>query len=505
MIDDIKQEIAKTNENLDVLPTNNKKNKEKYLEYINSEEGKYQALIDLAKDEIKNRYKKYHKTDCNEELTRLSSEKQDYLMLKNLDSKAKTYQKMDLDYLLYKLDHFYNIDLDAVNEVINKLVNKFRVVGINLQSKDFNYSSYVNEYMMVVINNGIDKQKIHDVFDNIYWQCPYILLDIGLNFKSIYYRYESRISKYYKEKYKDNKGMQEYLDRFNKTINKIENIKHNDEAYIENLFVNKELIIGEYSETSIDKLKHEIICCENESTYNNLLKLNDSLEEYKEYLKYQFIIDDLKKLYADKNNYKGQFINKLKEINKDENKLFNLNNKLNKTGLFALKDNKKGEVKIEINNIINEISQKYKELDDLYMTDSIYNFITDETSVLDCLKLCANNYFYLAKVIKNQDDSLKENDVNNKILTLKQYLYEGEKSIISNIKINENKNVAQIVMDRYKLVNLNVTEEELTLDNIDAFIKKVNSLIYYYDIKKLNINLDNVNFIINVNKDKIIC
>jgi hypothetical protein len=121
------------------------------------------------------------------------------------------------------------------------------------------------------------------------------------------------------------------------------------------------------------------------------------------------------------------------------------------------------------------------------------------------LKLCANNYFYLAKVIKNQDDSLKENDVNNKILTLKQYLYEGEKSIISNIKINENKNVAQIVMDRYKLVNLNVTEEELTLDNIDAFIKKVNSLIYYYDIKKLNINLDNVNFIINVNKDKIIC
>ena len=44
----------------------------------------------------------------------------------------------------------------------------------------------------------------------------------------------------------------------------------------------------------------------------------DLSHEYKSYLSYGFMIDDMRKLYADREKFKNGFKNKYKEITKEE-------------------------------------------------------------------------------------------------------------------------------------------------------------------------------------------
>ena len=61
----------------------------------------------------------------------------------------------------------------------------------------------------------------------------------------------------------------------------------------------------------------------------NLYKLLNSLYEYKNYLKFKFIIDDMRKKYAEKEQNKNAYAQTQKEIATQEAKLMKLNNKIN--------------------------------------------------------------------------------------------------------------------------------------------------------------------------------
>ena len=85
----------------------------------------------------------------------------------------------------------------------------------------------------------------------------------------------------------------------------------------------------------------------------------NSLWEYKNYLKFKFIIDDIKKKYAEKEQNKNAYAQTQKEIQTRESKLVKLNAKINGTGLFK-KPNEK--LNTEANNLILEIKQYLKQM-----------------------------------------------------------------------------------------------------------------------------------------------
>ena len=258
----------------------------------------------------------------------------------------------------------------------------------------------------------------------------------------------------------------------------------------------------DYNQTNLDKLKKKYLSdIANPNNYANLINLNTTLLEYSGYLDYSFIIEDVKKLYNDKNTYKGKFASKLKEINKKESELFSLNKKLNKTGLFSLKENKKGEAKLKISNIITELILLYKELDELKITEDIFNYLTDETTFYDILNLVSNNYYYFANLSKTINDKTSIDELNDNILKLKKYLFNNTFSLINNIRIKDDKSIIVIIEDHYQLLNINITEDDLTSDNLEVTIKNINILINYYDLEKTSIDLSEISFALTVEKE----
>ena len=236
------------------------------------------------------------------------------------------------------------------------------------------------------------------------------------------------------------------------------------------------------------------------ASYNNLEDLLANIQEYSNYLKFKFIIDDITELFKDKETYKGLYDNKLKEIKKNEKTLFSCNSKLLSKGLLKLNDSKKEIVLGQEKELIKTLYSLYQDLDDLLIKEDIYKYIDINSSIYDVFKVVSNNYEYFLKLLKKDDENITIDDIETKMYDLRYYLLTDNLNIISNTKIGGNAYLSRVISDRYKLACINVTEEDLDPDNIEKTIENIKTLMVYHDISNLNLNYETIKFVLDAEK-----
>ena len=493
----ILKDIETVKANLEILPKKTKVNKAKYNEYLEEQLKKITPMIEEAEKEISKRVEQIKKHNTEESLPE-ERELLDIAKVKRLSSLSSSSNKMNLDYYLYELSSFENNNLEKINGVILKILLAFKEVGIILTPKDFEYSEVVQKYMDTLIN---DYDNIEKVFDDIYWENSNIITQIELNIRYLYFKHKKEIDKYYQSLKEE--PLEEYLTKYielktNQKLNEYQN-----RTYLFNNFINHTLMLTDYSEKTIDGLLTDIILDrEDEDNYLNLTKLSSSLSEYNEYLNFEYIIKDIKELFTKKEEYKGKYDLKLKDITKKEKELFSLNKQINKTGLFKPSLKKINELKLKRNTTITDILSLYIELDELTIQNDIYNNVTNETTYQDILKLTCFNTKYFIKLLKDQIDNLTIEDINQNITNLFEYAFGSEINIISNIAISEEKDIPKIIKDKYRLLNISINEENLNKDDIEKVQKNIEDLIIYYNIKKINLNIQDIDFIFKAEKLK---
>ena len=493
----ILKDIETVKANLEILPKKTKVNKVKYNEYLEEQLKKITPMIEEAEKEISKRVEQIKKHNTEESLPE-ERELLDIAKVKRLSSLSSSSNKMNLDYYLYELSSFENNNLEKINGVILKILLAFKEVGIILTPKDFEYSEVVQKYMDTLIN---DYDNIEKVFDDIYWENSNIITQIELNIRYLYFKHKKEIDKYYQSLKEE--PLEEYLTKYielktNQKLNEYQN-----RTYLFNNFINHTLMLTAYSEKTIDGLLTDIILDrEDEDNYLNLTKLSSSLSEYNEYLNFEYIIKDIKELFTKKEEYKGKYDLKLKDITKKEKELFSLNKQINKTGLFKPNLKKINELKLKRNTTITDILSLYIELDELTIQNDIYNNVTNETNYQDILKLTCFNTKYFIKLLKDQIDNLTIEDINQNITNLFEYAFGSEINIISNIAISEEKDIPKIIKDKYRLLNISINEENLNKDDIEKVQKNIEDLIIYYNIKKINLNIQDIDFIFKTEKLK---
>lgn len=493
----ILKDIDTVKANLEVLPKKTKVNKAKYNEYLEEQLKKITPMIEEAEKEISKRVEQIKKYNTEESLPE-ERELLDIIKVKRLSSLSSSSNKMNLDYYLYELSSFENNNLEKINGVILKILLAFKEVGIILTPKDFEYSEVVQKYMDTLIN---DYDNIEKVFDDIYWENSNIITQIELNFRYLYFKHKKEIDKYYQLLKEE--PLEEYLTKYidlkiNQKLNEYQN-----RTYLFNNFINHTLMLTDYSEKTIDGLLTDIILDrEDEDNYLNLTNLLSSLSEYNEYLNFEYIIKDIKELFTKKEEYKGKYDLKLKDIVKKEKELFSLNKQINKTGLFKPSLKKINELKLKRNTTINDILSLYIELDELTIQNDIFNNVTNETTYQDILKLTCFNTKYFIKLLKDQIDNLTIEDIDQNITNLFEYAFGSEINIISNIAISEEIDTPKIIKDKYRLLNISINEEDLNKDDIEKVTKNIKDLIIYYNIKKINLNIQDIDFIFKAEKLK---
>lgn len=493
MNEQLLNEFNEINSNLEILPTNNAENKKKYIDYLDFCLDKYRPMLEEAKAEINVRLtqtqNKYRDLTLN-----LEDDSIDYLSLKLSDSRVFSDEKMNLPYLFYKLRNLDNSDLKAVNDIINKIIDSFKNTGIILKDTDFNYSDNVNKYMKALLLND---KKIQDIFNEIYFETSDLLIQIELNFRYLYYKNKNKIDDYYKQKY-STFDFNKFISNHRQIINNNEKIKHGSVKYIYDKFMNKEYDPEDFiSESRVQNLFSKILTDPaNERNYENLIKLKNALYEYKGCIKYEYIINDFKELYTHKEEYKDLFQNKLKEISKKEKNIFSLNKKINKKGLFKLNKNKLAAVKSEKNKVILELSNDYKELDDLKIKHYIFNFTNEESDYYNALKFASYDFVYFVELLEKDNEELNIENIDKHLLNLNKYLYDNDISIINNVGILDEKDLPKIISEMFKLNSLILETDSLSSDVIDKEIEIVDKTLIYFDIYTLMINLADFDYLL---------
>lgn len=507
---DIEKEI------LNAMPKNNEKNIEKYKEKVNQLKNEYKEIYDQIENELNCRYKKIIDIESmNDEIEivdkKINTIERELSLLSNVKT---SYEKMKLDKIIYKIGRYYKDNLENINDQIGQAIKKFSEVGINLELSDFDYSTYVERYMKVFFEEykkkDINFSNLKSKFEEIYWKCPDLIIQIELNIRSIYYKKEAQINKFFdKERnliLKQSEMTKEEIKSLYFDLKEQKRkIISEDKKKLLNEFLSNSLDIKDYEEEKIQSDYSKILAptmingieINQEEIEKGILELLYSLYEYKNYMNFKFIIDDLKQHYEDKEKNKKIYEETLKKITENEKKLKKANKRSLSRGIF-LKKKKEVKQTAEQNQIIEELKKEYKELDQNKFLNKIATDLNQNSTMHDALNLANSYYNYLANCIMENNKNITQEKIDEQIKKLNEFISTPYNNIINNLTILEEKDIAMIIKDRYKLLNFNIKQEDFNSKNMENLIKTLENILISFRIKRVGLKVQEIKEMIEI-------
>ena len=225
-----------------------------------------------------------------------------------------------------------------------------------------------------------------------------------------------------------------------------------------------------------------------------LLKLRNSLYEYKLFLKFKFIADRIIDVYNNLLANKTAYINLVKTIQKNEKEIVKLGTA--KKSFFRRKNNEADQTKL-----VTDTKELYKkaDVDKIVMAIDRAN-LSAKSTLYDVLNLCPQYYNFLFNCLINKEDGIQEKEIFEFIAELKEFVNWPYFTIINNIKISDEKDIMFIIKDKYNLLNINLTKEDLEGNNLESLIDSLNTLEEFYYINKNGINIDDISDLIEFKK-----
>ena len=496
---------------IETLPENTIANRKKKTDFISKEINEMKKFSSDILSEMKTRFDKIDSVKISDGLLTIKEEEKTLESLKKINNFNTPYEKMHLDYYLYQLHRYYKEDLNSVNACIKALLQTFSNVGITIVEDDFYYSPLAKEYMNAILNHIDDSLYIHDVFESVYWKSPDIIKIIERNFKSLYFKNLKKINAYYdkarEELLKEHKE-EDVIDAYNKVIVRRRALESVDVYTILTRMANKDFSLADIAPENIEKMKCRLFREGTKFSIGILEKLNSSLLEYDYYMKYQYIIVDMKKRIEEKEQYKGKLDAKLKEIEGKEKELLKLNEKKlkNENPKFL---SKKGTIKkdeklaFQISEILKSIEDLYNELDEINFNDLIYKHLSTDAFISDALRVASSNYLYFVKQVKALEDGRNIKDITDEYHEFYDFMNTFSFTFLNHIRALEEKDVIEIISDHYKMYNIILEPTDLEPDNVGHIKDIVDNLIFADNIARTKLKKEDIEFYLEMKKQKL--
>ena len=489
------QKIEVQKEVLSTLPRNNEKNEQKYLEKIKELKKEYESDKQEIKKYLEEQYNSFTNIKDDSEIELLKGRIntiENVLYL--LSDEKNSLEKMNLDKILFNLSRYYRDNLDNVNKQISECIRMFHEVNIQLTEEDFDYSEYTKEYMQVFLKETDYKtsERLKNKFEEIYWKCPEIIVQIGLNIRNIYLNKKNSIDKYYEKEKNEllkkwDKKPEEIIKSYMELKQKLEEKESQDKKILLSKFLEGKLKPQDYTKEKIDDICEKLIDNENldkEQISKNVESFLNNIYEYKNYLHFKFIVEDIKNIYRERESNKKKFVEIKKQIENNEKKL----RKMNKGNIFKKETGKN----IEQEKLIAELQELYKELDKEQFNQKIYENIKENSTLYEVLIYAKSNYSYMANCFIKNNPQIESQEIEESIKALKQFMKSPYHTIMKNIHISDDKNIQIIIKDRYRLLNFKIEKEDLDEGSIDNLEKNLKAIKFSLDLEKAGLDIQEI-------------
>ena len=428
------------------------------------------------------------------------------------------FDQTKLSKICYDLDRVEQNNLQEINQIILYVIQKFKQAGITLTAIDFNYSIYLNEYMNVffkTIEAQDKKEELEITFNRLYWKCPMILTHLKLCIRFLAKKYQKKLSNYcirHKQELIKKAGTTEnefhllYLQK----KNKLNELERQDAYTLVESFKKKEDVITDYLETNelrekklnsfVPNNSFSLLSeLDKEKFFQNILELNQTLDEWIKIEHYKFLLDDVKNRMDEFKNHKNDTKQKQSEIKKIEKKRAKIVKQydwLKKISKSNEKIASKQATKlVEIEELIQQLNTKYHELDDAIITNRAGLRLTKSSTLYDAFEFAKSFYGYCKEQIANQNE-LSEN-VNQEMDDFEKYVLDCNHILSKNLNLTISYDIKEKIHEKCTLLNIKI--DESSLDDLDSLKKDLDFIQKVYDLSKLSITLNDIQFICDVN------
>ena len=425
--------------------------------------------------------------------------------------------KLGIFKLISSIDIDNNVSLNTINNTFLNIIKIFEDASIKLGVSDFTYTMFTEKYMDVFLNN-IDSSKFEEVmkksFDSIYWECPDIIKQLKLNFWSLLDKYSEQLKIYtdtvsYQLLQKSGYDKDNLVSKYLENVDKYDVDMARDEFYNLESFLSKKKNVLDYLEDSPTRSKNlnqfvidgEFKDIENSlKFYDNMVELSHTLSVLKLYYRYEFIIKDIQDKYSKKDANKSVFANKMKEVKAEEGKRKKIyNDYLKATGknLFhKVSEEKIKSSKLKINEEVLKLDTLYTELHDLEIVEMINKKVNGTDSIYDLFSLSYESYYYLEKMFnetfKDSEDYSFEEELNKYF----DFIYSPYNGFLKKINGFSTVGVSNVITDKYRLLGINVTLDDISVDNLDSFMESVNYVKLINDVMKSKLSFIDIDVIV---------
>lgn len=510
-LEDFNHDVEVAKELLASMPINNAKNLVIYKNKVAELKEEYASNLEKIYNEVKRRCQKHLTYTPSERVNFVKKELSGYKEL-NLFSQMNTpFEKMGFDTLLYSLTHYYKNDLVSVNEDIKEALEKFRLAGVTLTEEDFIYSNYAKRYIRELLSDD-DYDRMKDVFEDLHWKCPDVISHIETSFRILFdkniKKFESYIERRKHEILVDHLSYEDYLIRRANLVKELDNLENYTEEVLINKFMTGSLLLNDYNAASISRSYAKFLG-ENgdinvaKSKDLEFMNLKSNLEEFKNFAKYEFVLEDAKKKYQERASHLGETARLAKEIQVLIGELVTLTKEINENkgkGFFIFR--KKVDIEqnyLLINEKVRQLDMKYDEYDNALVYEKMNEHLTDTSTIYDVFKFVFAFKTYLRTCIKEQDDNVEIAKVKRIVKEFEEFLLDPNITMIKHAAFTENTDLAMVLMDHYKLLQINLKKDDLNEDGIVDLQKCLNIIINNHYLEKYNLNM---NYILNLFEGK---
>ena len=526
----INKDIDGKKEQIGTLPVRTKVNKKKYNEtlermskkYKNYKENVFKYLTVKAKNLIK-------LNDNTEDEELIENIKQLNGALNLLNPYNTCVEKMGFDSLLYQINCCETLKYKTLNHIVNGFLDKFELAGIILESKDFDYTCYVHQYMdsfLEVRNKGNqDYSKIAEIFEQIYWLNPELIQHIDLNFRKLIKKHSKKFDEYLNKLTAEAKrilAIKSYEHCLEKLSNAYILLNNNSKETIDDvirLCISQEIDIEHFKEEhKVNKLAFATILGDFDSSNNEKLdrvceeldKLKFNLIELSNYQTFESLFEEFKNQYGkidNKDNKKNKTLLDIEiKITKAETELEKMNNRIStrKKSIFGgtLSDIEVKNLKIDSVLKAKELYDLYKSYEQEYFKDKVSKVISPNITINDILRLY-NSFDYFKKVSIQKVYELNEYDeVAEMADKFDSFSGNPLNNIMEGVLLFEDNNIPSIISNKYRLSGIILDEENLSEENLDALLNKVNVILRTNIIRKSDVPMEKIWFVTKVNNYK---
>ena len=510
------------------MPVNTKTNRRKFNKKIDSVKETYQTYKDQVEKYLTVKSKSFDILDTRN-TEAIQNEINDLENIKVLLNPINTYfEKMNFDDLFYQISNYKDFNFVSLNKIISEFINKFELVNIRLTKDDFDYTFYVNEFMTSFLETRSLKSKNYDhiteIFEKIYWENPDLIFHIELNFRKLIKKHERKFINYIKglqdEKTKlFNYNYQTVINKLKDLYTKLEDEGKENITDIINLSKNGTIDVNHFFEdskvrnTAYTSLMLDSLNIENEKAlskfYDSLEKLKINVEEYSNYVKYAPLILDFKKKYLSKkleDINKNELSKKLKElessISKEERNLNKINKKImrSKGKVFRPKESELKALKFESLKIAKKLYEMYQNLTKEYFNSKVYEVLNNSFSINDFLNLYYSFDYYKKEAIKESYDIETHNQLMEYSDDFDIFAMNPNNVIVCSVMSFDEVSISKFIMNKYRLLNININEENLYPENVPELIERINLVLRIKALEESKLDVEKLWFMVQVDK-----